>query len=66
MTNPFGCSVRRKEIAMYDSFDEDMILGFEMPEEELNYYVSLPQRTQEEEDRLIREMEREHEGNKTF
>ncbi len=44
-----------------EQFDEDMILGYELPEEILDYYVVLPQRTQEEEDRLIREMEKEHE-----
>ena len=46
---------------MMRQFDEDMILGYELPEEILDYYVFLPQRTQKEEDRLIREMEKEHE-----
>lgn len=43
-------------------FDEDMILGYELLEEILDEYTLQPQRTQEEEDQLIKEMENEHEG----
>lgn len=37
----FGHGVRGKEIIM-EQFDEDMILGYELPEEILDYYVFLP------------------------
>ena len=57
----FGHGVRRKEIMMRQ-FDEDMILGYELLEEILDEYTLQPQRTQEEEDQLIKEMENEHEG----